>query len=48
MECPQNTAFPGESFELGLEALDEISRKTSAIIRISDSDDNVCRKYTSS
>ena len=38
-ECPQNTAYPGEVFELGLEALDEINQRTAAVIRISDSDD---------
>jgi hypothetical protein len=34
-----NTAYPGEVFELGLEALDEINQRTAAVIRISDSDD---------
>lgn len=36
----QNEAFPGEVFQLGLEALDEIGRTSSAIIRISDDDDD--------
>ena len=39
LKCSQNTAFPGEEFELGLEALDEIDQRTAAVIRISDSDD---------
>jgi hypothetical protein len=34
------TAFPGEGFSLGLEALDEINHQTSAVIRIRDSDNN--------
>ena len=37
----QNTAYPGETFELGLETLDEIGKRTSAVIRISDRDDSV-------
>ena len=37
----QKTAFPGEVFSLGIEALDEIQQQTSAVIRISDADDIV-------
>ena len=35
------TAYPGEQFLLGIQALDEIGRSTSDIIRISDLTDRV-------
>ena len=47
LSVSQNTAFPGEVFGLGLEALDEIDRQTSAAIRISSDDDvMVLLKYS--
>ena len=41
----QKTAFPGEVFSLGIEAMDEIQRETSAVIRISDANDDVRPMY---